>query len=82
MCRQVSCKTCKKATWSGCGDHKNEVLRGVPKNQRCSCTRRRQGRCPKQQGLLRQNFRSLTLNYQGHQFANEAFDGTLAQVER
>ena len=44
--------------------------------------RRRQGRCPKQQGLLRQNFRSLTLNYQGHQFANEAFDGTLAQVER
>ena len=29
---------CKKATWAGCGQHKNEVLRGVPKNQRCSCT--------------------------------------------
>jgi hypothetical protein len=38
MCRQVSCKTCKKATWSGCGNHKNEVLRGIPKNHCCSCT--------------------------------------------
>ena len=38
MCRQVTCKVCKKATWAGCGQHKNEVLRGVPKNQRCSCT--------------------------------------------
>lgn len=38
MCRQVTCKICKKATWAGCGQHKNEVLRGVPKNARCSCT--------------------------------------------
>lgn len=38
MCRQVSCKTCKRETWAGCGNHKNEVLRGIPKNQRCSCT--------------------------------------------
>ncbi len=38
MCRQTTCRVCKKATWAGCGQHKNEVLRGVPKNQRCSCT--------------------------------------------
>ena len=38
MCRQVTCKICHKATWAGCGQHKDEVLRGVPKNQRCSCT--------------------------------------------
>jgi hypothetical protein len=38
MCRQTTCKLCKKATWAGCGQHKNEVLRGVPKNQRCGCT--------------------------------------------
>lgn len=38
MCHQTTCKLCKKATWAGCGQHKNEVLRGVPKNQRCACT--------------------------------------------
>lgn len=38
MCRQVSCKACGKATWAGCGQHKNQVLRGVPSNQRCRCT--------------------------------------------
>jgi hypothetical protein len=38
MCRQVTCRTCRKATWAGCGQHKDEVLRGVPKSERCSCT--------------------------------------------
>ena len=38
MCRQVTCRTCRKATWAGCGQHKDEVLRGVPKSDRCSCT--------------------------------------------
>lgn len=38
MCHQTTCKICQKATWAGCGQHKNEVLRGIPKNQRCSCT--------------------------------------------
>jgi hypothetical protein len=38
MCRQTTCRACKKATWAGCGQHRNEVLRGVPKNQRCVCT--------------------------------------------
>ena len=38
MCRAVKCRECGKTTWAGCGQHKNEVLRGVPKNQRCSCT--------------------------------------------
>lgn len=38
MCHQTTCKRCKKATWAGCGQHKNEVLRGIPKAQRCACT--------------------------------------------
>lgn len=38
MCRQVSCKACKKPTWAGCGQHKEQVLRGIPKNERCKCT--------------------------------------------
>lgn len=38
MCRPVACKQCGKTTWAGCGQHKNQVLRGIPKNERCSCT--------------------------------------------
>jgi hypothetical protein len=37
MCRQVSCRKCGKATWSGCGQHVDQVMRGVPKAQRCTC---------------------------------------------
>ena len=35
MCRTVSCQTCGKTTWAGCGEHVNEVMRPVPKSQRC-----------------------------------------------
>ena len=38
MCHQTTCRACKKKTWAGCGQHKNEVMRGVPKNDRCTCT--------------------------------------------
>lgn len=38
MCRQVTCPRCSKASWAGCGQHVNQVLQGVPKNQRCKCT--------------------------------------------
>jgi hypothetical protein len=38
MCHQTTCRICKKTTWAGCGQHKDQVLRGVPKSQRCSCT--------------------------------------------
>jgi hypothetical protein len=37
MCRQVTCKRCGKATWAGCGQHVDQVMRGVPKSQRCAC---------------------------------------------
>ncbi len=35
MCRQVTCRTCGKTTWAGCGQHVDEVMRGVPKRDRC-----------------------------------------------
>ncbi len=35
MCRQVTCKKCGKTTWAGCGQHVNEVMRGVSSAQRC-----------------------------------------------
>lgn len=38
MCSRATCPICKKATWSGCGQHKEMVLAGIPKAQRCKCT--------------------------------------------
>jgi hypothetical protein len=35
MCRAVTCKKCGKQTWAGCGQHVDQVMRGVPKSQRC-----------------------------------------------
>lgn len=37
MCRPATCRNCGKATWAGCGQHVDQVMRGVPKNQRCTC---------------------------------------------
>jgi hypothetical protein len=37
MCSRTTCRKCKKPTWSGCGQHIEQALAGVPKNQRCSC---------------------------------------------
>lgn len=36
MCRAVSCRKCGKTTWAGCGQHVDQVLRGVPRAQRCA----------------------------------------------
>ncbi|GAA3867187.1 hypothetical protein GCM10022275_16130 [Tessaracoccus defluvii] len=45
MCRPVSCKTCGKTTWAGCGQHVDAVKRGVPAAQWCDGH-------PKEPGLL------------------------------
>ncbi|HEY1418353.1 MAG TPA: hypothetical protein VGF41_10620 [Myxococcaceae bacterium] len=37
MCTRVTCRACGKATYSGCGRHVEEVLRGVPPDVRCRC---------------------------------------------
>lgn len=36
MCRAVNCRTCGKTTWAGCGQHVDQVMRGVPVADRCS----------------------------------------------
>jgi hypothetical protein len=40
MCRKATCPTCKKATWTGCGAHVDQVLRGVAPADRCTCRAR------------------------------------------
>jgi hypothetical protein len=39
MCHRVTCRTCNKPTYRGCGMHVEQVLAGVPKSQRCGCDR-------------------------------------------
>jgi len=36
MCRAVRCRQCGKTTWAGCGQHVDQVMRGVPSAQRCT----------------------------------------------
>lgn len=36
MCRQIACRKCGKATWAGCGEHVDQVMRGIPDSQRCA----------------------------------------------
>ncbi len=35
MCRAVTCKTCGKTTWAGCGQHVDAVMAGVQRADRC-----------------------------------------------
>ncbi len=37
MCSPATCRKCDKATYSGCGQHVNQVMRGVPSRDRCKC---------------------------------------------
>ncbi|GAB3493723.1 hypothetical protein [Flexivirga lutea] len=35
MCRPVTCTTCGKTTWAGCGRHVDQVMDRVPRADRC-----------------------------------------------
>ena len=37
MCYRVTCPTCGKASWGGCGAHVEAVLGNVPLAERCRC---------------------------------------------
>ncbi|MDN4477338.1 hypothetical protein [Demequina lignilytica] len=37
MCSRITCSQCGKATWTGCGNHVEQALAGVAKDQRCTC---------------------------------------------
>ncbi|MFC5369863.1 hypothetical protein [Arcanobacterium bovis] len=43
MCSEVTCSTCGKATWAGCGQHIESALAGVPQSQRCTCEKTSNG---------------------------------------
>lgn len=35
MCRAVTCETCGKTSWAGCGEHVAQVKAGVPASEWC-----------------------------------------------
>ncbi|MFZ2501152.1 MAG: hypothetical protein WAW88_00575 [Nocardioides sp.] len=35
MCHRKKCRKCGKVTWGGCGAHVQQVMAGVPKQDRC-----------------------------------------------
>ena len=41
MCQRVTCSTCGKPTFAGCGRHVEQVLGDVPPEQRCKCRENR-----------------------------------------
>ena len=41
MCYPVECSQCHKTTWSGCGEHVDQVMRTVPTSQQCTCATQR-----------------------------------------
>ena len=47
MCSRVTCSKCGKATYAGCGAHVEQVLAGVPKDQRCTCREAAKVQAPK-----------------------------------
>ena len=37
MCTPVPCPACNKVTWTGCGEHADQVMTQIPEPQRCTC---------------------------------------------
>ncbi len=37
MCQRVTCSSCGKPTFAGCGMHVEQVLGDVPRTERCKC---------------------------------------------
>lgn len=35
MCQRITCETCGRPTWTGCGQHIETALAGVPEAERC-----------------------------------------------
>ena len=41
MCRRVTCNSCGKPTFAGCGMHVQQVLGDVRREDRCRCNEKR-----------------------------------------
>ncbi len=56
MCQRVTCNSCGKPTYAGCGRHIEQVLGDVPSEKRCKCRETKQAaqsNAPKESWLKR-----------------------------
>ena len=44
MCQRVTCNSCGKPTYAGCGRHIEQVLGDVPTEKRCVCREQKQAK--------------------------------------
>lgn len=44
MCQRITCNSCGKPTYAGCGRHIEQVLGDVPVEKRCACREQKQPR--------------------------------------
>lgn len=51
MCRRVTCSSCGKPTFAGCGAHVEQVLGDVPASDRCQCRAKKQASPPRGEKL-------------------------------
>jgi hypothetical protein len=58
MCQRVTCATCGKPTFAGCGAHVEQVLGDVPPEQRCKCRETKAERPPQgeREGIFKRLF--------------------------
>lgn len=52
MCAPTKCRSCGKTTWTGCGMHVDQVMRGVPTSDRCTCDDAASAAAPKKSGSV------------------------------
>lgn len=60
MCRVATCGHCGKATWAGCGNHVEQVMRNVPQSRRCACAAGAERQRDTGFGWIRKLFRPLS----------------------
>lgn len=56
MCSKVTCNICHKATWSGCGEHVEQALAGVPQSERCQGHSAEQSAAATSDGIFKRLF--------------------------
>jgi hypothetical protein len=62
MCRRITCNSCGKPTFAGCGAHIEQVLGDVPKAERCRCHEQAKAEKPRSEaGSARHSFLSRFL---------------------
>jgi len=56
MCTRVACSQCGKPSYAGCGAHVEQVLRDVPKAERCRCREERGAKTEPERSLFERVF--------------------------